>query len=374
MSKVYPRGGMLVVTVQSRRRGIAPHKVSLAEVGCEDEAEAKRYQLVRALKDGTYRPPSQALTLAQFLAKYEAFYVAAAGPDARKARERTWRVAAGVQVRLALGWLATRQGIRTIREITSEHCERWKDDRLAADLALATVRCAKLACQAAWSWAQRHGYASVNPWRGMKFPRGKKKDPRNLSAMEARIVFPLALAEEGADLHARMALGLYAGLRLEETERLRQADLVWGDDGFIRLGPGKDGEPRTTIFPPELQAIMERFKSKGPIALVLGPCIYTRVEAGIRRLAARLAVPFTFRDLRKSFAGHLANELGVPVKQIADYLGHSSVKTTETYYVARNRADATTAARVSFGIQPAAGSGAGSAIGPSVAKAAGGSA
>ena len=70
-------------------------------------------------------------------------------------------------------------------------------------------------------------------------------------------------------------------------------------------------------------------------------------------LATRASVEFTLHDLRRTFAGMLA-EQNVPTTRIRDYLGHSSVATTETYYVKRQReAHVGDGAKLSLGIEAA---------------------
>jgi integrase len=87
-----------------------------------------------------------------------------------------------------------------------------------------------------------------------------------------------------------------------------------------------------------LQSILAPWrKPTEPLSPVLGPCEPHHAQKFMARLSGGLTRPFTFHDLRKTFAGLLA-EQGVPTTRIRDYLGHSSVATTETYYVARNRA------------------------------------
>jgi integrase len=336
VSRVFQKGGMLVCKVQSKRREIAPHNVSLAEEGCASEAEAKRWAIVRALKDGTYRQPSVSLTFDEFMTKYAEFYTTAAGPERRPTRENSW-LGVGGQLRLFFEFMiAHYKTVRTVRDVLPKHCEAYRDYRLAQEKALSTVKLSQLLGHAAWAWAIRRDYAAQNPWHGMKFPKRVKTDPRNLSVLEIRKVFPIAAAEK-PDIHARMALALYAGLRLSECGALLQRDLIWGADGYIRLGPGKDGEPRTTLFPDELQTILAPWrKPTEPLSPVLGLQEPHHAQKYMARLSEALAVPFSFHDLRKSFAGLLA-EAGVPVTRIRDYLGHSSTLITEGYYVGRSQ-------------------------------------
>ncbi len=65
----------------------------------------------------------------------------------------------------------------------------------------------------------------------------------------------------------------------------------------------------------------------------------TAVTHAFERIAAAAKIDFTAHDLRRTFAGILANRFGVPPTRIRGYLGHESLSTTETYYVGRGDVD-----------------------------------
>jgi integrase len=356
VSRVYVRGQSLYVKVQSKRRGIAPHSVALGlEVGCEAEAEARRFAIERSVRMGEYKPPMQTISLDKFLTVYRGWFLNAAGPDRRARRERSWPRNMGSQLKIMVAWLKKR-GCRTVRDVSRLKAEQYKDAMLTSGRELSSVITSVRIGAGAWTYAVKHEYAAENPWRGMDLGKPDQRDPRNLSALEIRQVFPIALAKS-AEMHARMALGLYAGLRFDETCELRQGDLVWGDAGHIRFRDGnvlKDGSPRTTLFPFELQAILSPWRrDDAPEAPLLGQVVYERLRRFVARLAKGMTAAWTFHDLRKTFAGIL-NQQGVPTTYIRDYLGHASVSTTERYYVARNGAVQEHAKALTFGLKPAA--------------------
>lgn len=55
------------------------------------------------------------------------------------------------------------------------------------------------------------------------------------------------------------------------------------------------------------------------------------------RARGMLGQPVTFHNLRHSFGFYAANEGGVKIEQLAEWMGHESIVTTQKYYVARDR-------------------------------------
>ena len=331
VSQPFLRGRTYAVKV--RAQGQPPKNVSLrVKAPNMQRAMLEREKLAILVAAGKWRT-KQRVTLQAFLSEYHTHYVAAAGPERREARERTWQ-ATSYGLRCAVGFLE-RAGLRYVPQVLQRHAEQFRDYRMSGDPApsLVTVRGNIRNCQAAWNWAIRHEYADSNPFAGVPFPKIVKSDPRNLSVFEVRKVFEDA-REHRYDMFARMACALYSGCRMGEILSLQQTDLVWGDAGYIRLGPGKDGEPRTTLFPAELQSILAPYRAEA--GLVFSDSISAvTVEKFVIRLSRRTGVKFSLHDLRRSFAGFLAMA-GVPPHVTQGYLGHSDLQTTMGYYVQRN--------------------------------------
>ena len=78
------------------------------------------------------------------------------------------------------------------------------------------------------------------------------------------------------------------------------------------------------------------------------------VRSRVRRIMRRAGVAHcTPHDLRRTFASLLAAR-GVPTTRIRDYLGLSSVATTEGYYLARGQVDHDDVAALRLGLSVAA--------------------
>lgn len=357
VSKPFKRGKRWYVSV--RHEG----KQKQIALGVTDEKKAinEAGHIAREIDRGTWKIVEQVYTLDSFMAAYEKHYKNKAGQEAetKESRENSWRTDS-CNLRAVMDFLKA-QGVTKLTKVSVKHAEQFRDARMLQPcgkregLSVETVRKDVRVAKAAWNWAMRQELVLVNPWTKITFPKRKISDPRNLSHLEARQALEAAARHPRADLLKAVGLGLYAGLRLAEIMRLDYADLVWGADGFIRVRAGKDREPRTTLFPAELQAILTPYKTTA------GPVVTTYNDKrilgnSVRDLGAAFPSPWSLHDLRRSFASLLA-ERGVSTTRIRDYLGHTSVATTEGYYLRRNH-DAVAAHGLSFGLPTVAESGA----------------
>ncbi|MFC1707051.1 site-specific integrase [Planctomycetota bacterium] len=67
-------------------------------------------------------------------------------------------------------------------------------------------------------------------------------------------------------------------------------------------------------------------------------------------MSKRLGFHFTMHTFRRSLASLLVKQ-GAPLADVRDQLGHSSMKTTESYYVARGSSAGERARRIAFGFK-----------------------
>lgn len=329
------------------------------------------------------------MTLLTLLTRFEEHYLNAGGPDLRESRERSWRAdVAGLK---HITKFLERRGITKVGRVRSRDIEAFRDWRLTnvarparpvepkpsevaeepkepeappRRVSGATVNHDIRVGKSAWSWALRAGIVRVNPFVGVQMVKIAQYEPHALSIFQARAVLNAA---QGGWLFPILSTALYAGLRLSELIALEWGDVELGDErkpGSIRVRCSetfhtKSRKPRTVPLAPELRAIL------APIASTAGLCFPS--DAGTRRdpanivhavagLSAKVEIPFSIHDLRRSFASLLA-ERGVPTTRIRDYLGHASVATTEGYYVARGQVDQNDVAKLSLGVSPTGGEG-----------------
>lgn len=327
--------------VKVRAAGLRPRNLSLKVKSSSGRSEIDhaRAVVVQDLAAGRLHDAESGKDFAAFVAEYTAHYLSKAGPARRLSRESSWRTDS-CQLRSVVQFLESRKR-RFIHEAATDDVEAYRDSRASASLE--TVKKAIRVAKAAWNWAIRKKWATENPFVGVHFPKAHKKDPRNLSLPEVRKV----LAAEAEPLvTVAIVLALYAGLRAGEIGRLEWPHLVWGKRGYIRLGPGKDGEPRSTVFPMELQAILRPYKAaSGRVC----PETYSWLEKRVAVVSARSGVDFSLHDLRRTCARFMRDR-GVPPHRIQAYLGHSSIATTEGYYLGKHRGvEAADAEALAFG-------------------------
>jgi len=300
------------------------------------------------------------LALVDFLEKYRGHYVNAGGPDFAESRERSWRTEVS-QLRSLVDFFV-RKGVARVAAVAGQHVEAYRDWRLTQEVSGATVNRAIRVGKAAWSWAVRAGIARANPFKGVKPIKLAQYEPRNLNDLEIKTVLEVA-REHFPGYFPMVAIGLYAGLRIGEILALDWSDVDWrGSVIRIRCDETfhtKSRKPRTVPLAAELRAILEPLRAPAglcfpsPKADEQGrpkPYYATAVTHAYERIAAKAKVDFTSHDLRRTFAGILANRFGVPATRIRDYLGHASLATSETYYVGRGAVDHEDVARLSFGV------------------------
>lgn len=130
-----------------------------------------------------------------------------------------------------------------------------------------------------------------------------------------------------------------AGLRLGEICRLRVADI---DSGrmlmAVRQGKGKK-DRYVPLSPIALELLRQWWRATRPTGFLFPnakdpsrPLCHCTVQRAVRVAAERagLGKKVSTRTLRHSFATHLI-EQGTPTRVIQVLLGHSHVRTTETY-------------------------------------------
>lgn len=133
------------------------------------------------------------------------------------------------------------------------------------------------------------------------------------------------------------------GLRAAEVAALRVDDMAWRD-GHIRLRPGKSGRERLLPLPQEVgEALVAALRCR-PATAPRSP-VFVRARPPHRVLTAAAVTAIAQRALRRAsitlpragahvFRHTVASRLvqrGVPMKTVADVLGHARLDTTAIY-------------------------------------------
>ena len=195
-----------------------------------------------------------------------------------------------------------------------------------------------VALRAYWSWLVSHGFATGNPFAGVKVKSRQTKVERKLSAKQG---FPPhavpglwleAEAYNDCELSFAIQIGVSMGWRLEEIAQLRIADVkpkggILVIDGGLKTEAGLRVLPVPTILLPLIKRLCKRTDSDG--FLVRSTANNKRDVRGapigqrFGRLKTRLGYGrvHSFNSLRHTFLSLLAHA-NVPLDVIRDLGGH----------------------------------------------------
>jgi integrase len=182
--------------------------------------------------------------------------------------------------------------------------------------------------------AIKNGKADVNPVRETAHRKENNVRVRYLSPdEEARLM--AAIRARWPHREAEIIVALHSGMRRSEqycTAQVADGGLKWEHinfrAGIIRLPRSKSGRPReipmNSILRETLRSIPARIDS---------PYVFDGTDPAkwLRDALEDVGIKnFHWHDLRHTFASRLAMA-GVPIRHIADLMGHSEIQTTMRY-------------------------------------------
>jgi integrase/recombinase XerC len=221
--------------------------------------------------------------------------------------------------------LGARWGNRPIQSITPQDCQDWQNDMVKEKLQNSTLRLRYVVAKGFFNWCLRRRWIIFNPLAAVDAPMLVYKPPRTLSPEEVRGIFDKL--EEQQD---KWAFGFLVatGLRKSEMKKLEFTDLT--PEGLM-LQKRKCRDWLSLPISGHLRAHLEAMKagrSGGPIwAMGLKTLTENIQEAG-EALDPNLHV--TLHRLRHTCASFMV-AAKVPILEVKNWLGHSSVTTTEKY-------------------------------------------
>lgn len=167
-------------------------------------------------------------------------------------------------------------------------------------------------------------------------PRKKKRPlPEVLSGSEVKSLLDAVYSIN----HRALLMTMYAsGLRIMEACRLQVTDI---DSArmLIHVHSGKGKKDRYALLAKrQLECLREYFRQARPVTWLFpgqtreGHISYHRVREAFRAAAKRAGITkkITPHILRHCFATHLV-ESGVDISIVKEFLGHSSIQTTQIY-------------------------------------------
>ena len=228
-----------------------------------------------------------------------------------------------------------------------------EEQRETGKNSIATINC-KIKQMSSWyHFLVNEGIVSNNPL--YKFPHineltshSEYKGDKAMSVEEAKAILEAIETEEFNHYTQYINLRnkclvmilLSCGLRIDEVSKIQIQDIEFENNKlYVRGKGGKNSITRHTNFSPKLKTLIVELIKYNPNRTYLFTNIrYERLlTQGIRNVwyeALDIAnvKHYTPHNCRH-FLGSELSKKGVPMKQIADVLGHSSYKTSEKYYV-----------------------------------------
>lgn len=229
-------------------------------------------------------------------------------------------------------------GIRVAR-LTTKDVRRLIDDRLAAGKSPTTIRRIITTLQMALNRGVREGDLTTNVVNGVRLPRAERHE---ITAMTDEQATRILDAVQGDEWETLYVLLLLTGLRLGEACALDWRDIDF-DRGTVFVRSGKTrAAARTIPLTGEVKAALLRHRAQASRLgldepVFLGPRRGERLRGDVithafPRLLKRHGLPrMRVHDLRHGTATLLLAQ-GVPMRDIADLLGHSTPSVTMNVY------------------------------------------
>jgi integrase len=305
--------------------------------GSKAEAEMELARMLLAAGEA----PSSDITVKSYL---EDLWLPHMKPP--RVRQRTWEYYDSTVRRLAIPTLGKTQ----LRNLDALALDRWVAgirDKTSAHSALHAYRVLKGALRQAVKWR----IVAANPLDAVEAPTPEAHEPRILSAIEAR---KMIKAFVGHELECVVVLGLGCGLRRSEIAGMRWADvdLVNGTitvrrgmhqstSGIIEEPPKTARSHRVVSLPDyAVEALKRQEDVTGNVVSDAqgAPLSPDAISRGYLAALDALKLPrVLLRDLRHSHAT-LALASGTDSIVVSRRLGHSTVATTDRFYLRPDRA------------------------------------
>ena len=193
--------------------------------------------------------------------------------------------------------------------------------------------------RAFFSYAVGEGWIEASPLAGVRMPKSDTRPTMPLSVDE---VDALLAASHGMPREQALLLLLrYSGLAIGDAATLARSSVQFG--GELVLRRAKSGELVTVLLPPQVLAALDAIERPGLQHYfwtgLSTPATVSKYWRARLHLVASLAGVKGFHPhrLRDTFAVELLLA-GVSMQDVSTLLGHSSIRTTETYYAPWNQA------------------------------------
>jgi len=195
-----------------------------------------------------------------------------------------------------------------------------------------------------FSWAVEDNYIQENPAVRKHRPRAKPPIPFAFTAEEAGRIIEVARGCRPW-VSAACRLALIGGLRAGELAAVAAEHVDWRR-GVLRVPAQKSAHERRVGLDAETLGLLHDLRYRGDRILWGGPespfvtefAFRRHLGAEVRAICREAGVPEPVKplhDLRRTCATLMA-DAGVPAFALGQVMGHQSVATTATYYLAPN--------------------------------------
>lgn len=214
--------------------------------------------------------------------------------------------------------------IGTPNELTIQLFISYRDHLLRTKAPTTVGR--KLAClKSLMKWFHVNGHIQNNPTASLKLPKATPKKPTE-AFTDAEVRELLELAGENKTHKAILYLLFYVGLRRSEVVDITKSDIKTQYDISILRVKGKGDKVREVPLKPEIVALLDSVKSH-KLFSITPDGIYKMLKRYCDRLGIKNKSP---HSCRATLVSHLL-EKDVSVRNVADFVGHSSINTTMIY-------------------------------------------
>ena len=227
--------------------------------------------------------------------------------------------------------LASRFGDKVVSTITEEDCRAYAAHRAAQGRKSGTVWTELSRVRAALSWAVKKGLIDKAPYIWRPEP-GRARD----KAMTRDQVERFVAASEYPHIKLFAILAMTTAGRAEALLSLTwdrvdfERGLIHLDDGDTRRRKGRASVPMTRWARGALAEAHERRMCEHVIEWAGRPV--GSVKKGIAAVGRAAKMPWVTPHVFRHSAARLMAEAGVPMSEIAAYLGHSDSRITERVY------------------------------------------
>ncbi|WP_415784170.1 tyrosine-type recombinase/integrase [Deinococcus saxicola] len=201
----------------------------------------------------------------------------------------------------------------------------------------ASINRAVVALKRFCGWAQQTGLASGDPARKVRFVRLVPTAPYGVSDLEKAALIRSVPRHGSPRDQAIVVVMLHTGLRAGETCQLEGRDLILAaGKGTLRV-TGRGQRVREVALDAAARAAIRRCRPAlpGPSARLFpsarqGAALFARALGDLIRKYAQMAgLDITAHDLRHRFGPVMAGRM--PLRRLAQIMGHDSLKTTGLY-------------------------------------------